>query len=122
MSAKKQLDADAEPPETDAEIDDPPGPPYTPGGGGGTTPPAPPDSPPKRFYGSINLDPIRASRDAQQVIEEVVQHLTSLPNADVEVTIDIRATVSDGFPKNTVDTVKANCQTLQFTSQEFEEE
>ena len=119
-AAKKQLEADAVPPKPGDEIDDPPGPPYDPGKGGGTTPP--PDSPPKRFYGSINLDPIRASRDAQQVIEEVIQHLTSLPNADVEVTIDIRATVSDGFPKDTVDTVKANCQTLKFTSQGFEEE
>ena len=41
---------------------------------------------------------MRAARDAQQVIEEVVQHLTSLPNATVEVTMDIRATVSDGVP------------------------
>ena len=48
--------------------------------------------------------------------------ITSLPKADVEVTIDIRATVSDGFPKNTVDTVEANCQTLKFTSQGFEDE
>ena len=121
-AAKKQLEADAEPPEKDPEIDDPPGPPYIPGGGGGTTPPTPPDSPPKRFYGSINLNPIRASRDAQQVIEEVVQHLTSLPNVTVEVTMEIEATVAEGFPKNTVDTVKANCQTLKFTSQGFEEE
>ena len=121
-AAKKQLAADA-PPEPGSEIDDPPGPPYTPGEDDGTTPPlAPPDSPPKRFYGSINLDPIRASRDAQQIIEEVVQHLTSLPNATVEVTMEIQATVSDGFPKDTVDTVKANCQTLKFTSQGFEEE
>ena len=121
--AKKQLEADAKSPETDIEIDDPPGPPYIPGGGGGTIPPpSPPDSPPKRFYGSINLDPIRASRDAQQVIEEVIQHLTSLPNATVEITMEIQANTSDGFPKNTVDTVEANCQTLKFTSQGFEEE
>ena len=121
--AQKQLKADAEPSEKDTEIDDPPGPPYIPGGGGGTTPsPAPPDSPPKRFYGSINLDPIRASRDAQQVIEEVIQHLTSLPNSTVLVTMEIQAVTSDGFPKNTVDTVEANCQTLKFTSRGFEEE
>ena len=61
--AKKQLATDV-PPKPGSEIDDPPGPPYTPGEDGGTTPPlAPPDSPSKRFYGSINLDPIRAVRD-----------------------------------------------------------
>ena len=119
--ATKQLAADVPPP--GPEIDDPPGPPYTPGENGRTTPPlAPPDSPPKRFYGSINLDPIRAARDAQQVIEEVVQHLTSLSNATVVVTMDIRATVSDGFPKDTVDIVKANCQTLGFEPHDFEDE
>ena len=93
---------------------------YVPGTGGGTDPSQ--DTSPKRFYGSINLDPIRASRDAQEVIEEVVQHLTSLPNATVAVTMEIQAVTSDGFPKDTVDTVKSNCQTLKFTSQEFEEE
>ena len=111
--AKKQL-------ETDTVLPDPPGPPYTPGGGGGTVPTQGTD--PKRFYGTVNLDSIRASRDAQQVIEEVVQHLTSLPNATVLVTMEIQAVASDGFPKNTVDTVEANCQTLKFTSQGFEDE
>ena len=65
---------------------------------------------------------MRAVRDAQQVIEEVIQHLTSLPNATVEVTMDIRATTSDGVPDNIVRTITENCRTLGFTSQEFEEE
>ena len=120
--AKKQLATDV-PPKPGSEIDDPPGPPYTPGEDGGTTPPlAPPDSPSKRFYGSINLDPIRAARDAQRVIEEVVQHLTSLPNVTVEVTMEIQAATSDGVPDNIVRTITENCRTLGFTSQDFEDE
>ena len=120
--AAKQLEADVKPPTVD-----PPKPedetkedeePYVPGG---KTEPTQ-DTSPKRFYGTVNLNPMRAARDAQQIIDEVVQHLTSLPNVTVEVTMDIRATVSDGFTKDTVHTVKANCQTLKFTSQEFEEE
>lgn len=117
--AQKQLDADAGRP----ILPEPPKPKGKERSGsyrGGTDPSQ--DTSPKRFYGSINLDPIRASRDAQQVIEEVVQHLTSLPNATVVVTMDIQAVTSDGFPKDVVDTVKANCQTLKFTSQGFEEE
>ena len=122
--ALKQLNAEAAPSESGSEIDDPPGSPYIPGAGGGTTPPpdSPTHRPPKRFYGTVNLDPIRTLRDTQRVIEEVVQNLTSLPNATVEVTMEIQATTSDGFPKDTVDTVKANCQTLKFTSQGFEDE
>ena len=126
--AKKQLEADAAPPTEGIS----PKPPesgtkgressgsYVAGAGGETNPTQ--GTSPKRFYGSINLDPIRVSRDAQQVIEEVVQHLTSLPNATVEVTMDIRATVSDGFPKDIVDIVKANCQTLGFEPHDFEDE
>ena len=77
---------------------------------------------PKRFYGTVNLDPIRAGRDAQQVIAEVVQHLTRLASANVEVTIEIEARVSDGVPDDVVRTVTENCRTLRFTTQEFEEE
>ncbi|MXY26782.1 hypothetical protein F4Y59_01315 [Candidatus Poribacteria bacterium] len=86
----------------------------------GTTPPQAAKS--KRFYGTVNLDPIRTGRDAQQVIEEVVQHLTSLPGADVKITMDIEANVSDGIPDDVVRTVTENCRTLRFTTQEFEEE
>ena len=103
-----------------------PGQPYgtqggqTTGSGTGTAPPQ--AAAPKRFYGTINLDPIRAARDAQQVIEEVVQHLTGLPGANIEVTIEIQANVSDGVPEDVVRTVTENCRTLQFTTQAFEED
>ena len=103
-----------------------PGQPYgtqggqTTGSGTGTAPPQ--AAAPKRFYGTINLDPIRAARDAQQVIEEVVQHLTGLPDADVKITMDIEANVSDGVPEDVVRTVTENCRTLQFTTQAFEED
>ncbi len=91
----------------------------TEGAGTGVTPP---QAASKRFYGTVNLNPIRAARDAQQVIEEVIQHLTGLPNADVKITMDIEANVSDGVPDDVVRTVTENCQTLKFTTQEFEEE
>ena len=124
-TAQKQLDADAERttplqhPEPESKKKEPSGK-YTPGKGDEADPPL--DANPKRFYGTVNLDPMRVARDTQQIIEEVVQHLTSLPNATVVVTMDIQAVNSDGFPKDTVNTVKANCQTLKFSSEGFEEE
>lgn len=78
--------------------------------------------PPKSFYGTVTLDPIRAARDAQQVIDEVVQHLTSLTGANVEITMDIQANVPNGVPENVVVIVSENCKTLKFTAQGFEEE
>ena len=92
--AKRQLLAESNPPPypPDPVPPVPPGP----GPGGGTPPPDPGGTPtpsrPKRFYGSVELNPVRASRDAQNVINEVVQHLTGLSNSNVKVTIDIEAT------------------------------
>jgi len=77
---------------------------------------------PKRFYGTVLLDTIRTGPAAQRIIEEVVQHLAGLPGADVEVTMEIQAKVSDGVPDDIVRTVTENCRTLRFTTQEFEEE
>jgi len=45
---------------------------------------------PKRFYGSIKLNPLRCQRDMEQVTKEVLEHLMSLANAEVEITLDIQ--------------------------------
>ena len=77
---------------------------------------------PRRFYGSVELNPVRASRDAQNVINEVVQHLTGLSDSNVKVTIDIEATFGDGVPEDLERTLTENCRTLRFKTQEFEDE
>jgi hypothetical protein len=59
------------------------------------------------------------NRDAGQISQEVVQHLVGLLMADVEITIEIQATVPDGFPDNVVRIVGENCRTLRFTQQDF---
>jgi predicted AAA+ superfamily ATPase len=77
---------------------------------------------PIRFFGSVKLDPARLNRDAAQVSAEVLQHLTSLIGADVEVTMEIQAHVADGIPENVVRTVSENCKTLKFKNQGFEQD
>lgn len=77
---------------------------------------------PVRFFGSVKLDPARLNRDAAQVSAEVIQHLTSLIGADVEVAMEIQARVADGIPENVVRTVSENCKTLKFKSQGFEQD
>ena len=132
--AAKQLEVDAAT-QSDSVYPEPPGSvpigkednaSYTTSAGqtaGTSTGTAPPQAAqPKRFYGTVDLDPIRAGRDAQQVIAEIVQHLTGLPGATVEVTMEIQAKVSDGVPEDIVRTVTENCRTLRFTTQGFEEE
>jgi hypothetical protein len=53
---------------------------------------------------------------------EVIQHLTSLIGAEVEVTMEIQARVAEGIPENVVRTVSENCKTLKFQTQGFEQD
>ena len=85
----------------------------------GTSAPPPPM---RRFYGSIKLNEMKVSSTAGQVGDEVIKHLTALLGSDVEVTLEIRATVKDGIPDNVIRTVSENANTLKFETFEFEEE
>lgn len=77
---------------------------------------------PKRFHGTIALDPQRVGRDAGKIAEEVIAHISSLIGADVTVRLDIEAIIPAGVPDNVVRTVTENCRTLKFTNQAFEVE
>lgn len=76
----------------------------------------------RRFHGTTILNPIRLSRDAGQIADEVVQHLTKLPGATVEVTIEVQAQIPAGAPDDVVRTISENCRTLKFKNFDFEEE
>lgn len=76
----------------------------------------------RRFHGSVQLDALRTSRDAARVADEVSQHLTKLVGAQVEVTLEIQATLPDGATDKTVRDVTENCRTLRFETFGFEEE
>jgi hypothetical protein len=87
-------------------------------------PPPPPMQParPKRFHGSVSLDPARVGRDAGRIADEVIAHLAGLVGSTVQVTLEIEARVEAGTPENVVRTVTENSRTLKFTTQGFEEE
>ncbi|HPB81710.1 MAG TPA: Swt1 family HEPN domain-containing protein [Spirochaetota bacterium] len=76
----------------------------------------------KRFHGSVKLDPIRAGRDAGKVAEEVIQHLSGIVGATVDVTMEISVNVPAGISENVVRIVSENCNTLNFDTHGFEEE
>ena len=77
---------------------------------------------PKRFYGTVSLDPARTGRDAGRIAEEIITHLVALNGAGVKVTLEIEADIPSGVPDNVVRTVTENSRTLKFTSQGFEKE
>ncbi|WP_367343660.1 Swt1 family HEPN domain-containing protein [Methanomethylovorans sp.] len=77
---------------------------------------------PKRFHGSVTLNPLRISSEAGRISEEVIAHLTGLVGSNVTVTLEIEAEVPSGVPENVVRTVTENSRTLKFESQGFERE
>ncbi len=68
----------------------------------------------RRFHGVKSLDPGRLNRDVAEISENIVQHLTRLPGASVEVVVEIHAQLPDGFDDATVRTVGENSRTLKF--------
>lgn len=119
--AGRQMDQEAPPsdrePQNDRDFHDrdrvlPPPPP----------PPPPVDLKPRRFHGTVVLNPARVGRDASRVAEEVIAHLAALVGAEVRVTLEIEAEIPSGAPEHVVRTVTENSRTLKFTSQGFEQE
>jgi predicted AAA+ superfamily ATPase len=117
--ARKQLDAETRPeptPPADGPTPIPPGP-------GPEPVPTPTEiAKPKRFHGTVELDPARVGRDAGRIADEVISHLSGLVGANVKVTLEIEAEIPSGAPDNVVRTVTENSRTLKFTSQGFEKE
>jgi predicted AAA+ superfamily ATPase len=77
---------------------------------------------PRRFHGTVTLDPDRVGRDASRIAEEVIAHLTTLAGADVTVTLEIEASIPNGTPDHVVRIVTENGRTLRFRTQAFEKE
>ena len=71
---------------------------------------------PKRFHGTVVLDPARVGRDASRIADEVVTHLVGLVGSNVKITLEIDAEVPAGVPDNVVRTVTENSRTLKFGS------
>ena len=76
---------------------------------------------PRRFFGSVILDPIRLARDADRIAQEVVQHLSGMAGAEVKVTLEVHADIPDGVSPEMVRTITENCRTLRFDPHGFEE-
>lgn len=93
------------------------------GSGGATDGPtsAPEPARPRRFHGSVKVDPVRLGRDASRIAEEILQHLTGMVGSKVEITLEIQAELAVGASEKLVRDVTENCRTLKFTDYGFEE-
>lgn len=87
-------------------------------------PPLPPVVPtpqrPTRFFGTIEINPLRPASEVDKLVREVIQHLTSLDGAAVQISLEIGADVPGGVPENIERVVSENCAVLKFKQQGFE--
>src|ERR1017187_4843438 len=84
--------------------------------GGGTVIAPVPKPKPRRYHGTVNLDPARVGRDAGRIADEVITHLVGLVGSKVQVTLEIEAEIPEGASDNVVRTVTENSRTLKFPS------
>ncbi len=94
-------------------------------GGEGGKPPVPPPPPPPapqnvRFFGVMQLNPERYSRDLTRVAQEILQHLAAVDGAQLQVRVEISAEKPGGFPDDKVRIVTENARTLRFEQFGFE--
>ena len=90
--------------------------------GSGEVAAVPANPPPRRFHGTVQLDPARVGRDASLIADEVIAHLAGQVGAEVTVTLEVEANLPGGASDQIVRTVTENSRTLKFTTHGFESE
>ena len=120
--ARRQLETEVPQPEPTEDGAAAPGAPPIEGAAGGAAPESGAPQLPRRFHGTVCLDPARVGRDAGRIAEEVIAHLAGQPGAEVSVTLEIEALLPGGANEQTVRAVTENSRTLKFTAHAFEDE
>lgn len=62
----------------------------------------------------------RYGRDLTRISQEVLQHLAALDGVDLDITVEIRAHMTDGFPEDKVRVILENARALKFDHSTFE--
>lgn len=77
--------------------------------------------PKRQFYGTIDLDPVKAKMDFAMIVDEVVELFTSKLGVDVTISVEIQAKSKEEFNEAMQRTIKENCNVLRFNHAEFED-
>lgn len=75
---------------------------------------------PTRFTGSVMISPERPARDIHQIVEAIVEQLTTLPGSLVKLRLEIDAEVPLGLDRAKVRTLVENATTLGFSEKSVE--
>ncbi len=75
---------------------------------------------PTRFTGTVMISPDRPARDIHQIVEAIVEQLTTLPDGKVKLKLEIEAEVPSGIDRAKVRTLIENANTLGFIDKSVE--
>jgi hypothetical protein len=75
---------------------------------------------PTHFYGSVELDLNKIAQNTGTINQEVLQHFHNLGNAEIIVKLDIQVNIPDGIADDLARTIRENCRTLKFETNDFE--
>ncbi len=75
-----------------------------------------------RFYGKIDLDPVRAKAQFVDLADEVLQHFVTRPGMEVKLIVEIEAHAASGFDETLQRIVRENARVLGMNPAEFEED
>ena len=74
---------------------------------------------PTRFLGTVMISPDRPAREIHQIVEAVIEQLSTLTGCEVSIKLEIDAEKPDGFEKAKVRTIAENANTLGFIDKKF---
>ncbi len=86
----------------------------TPGDDPSGKPTSDPERKPTRFVGTVMISADRPARDIHQIVEAIIEQLTTLPDSNVSLKLEIDAEVSSGLDRAKVRTLVENATTLGF--------
>lgn len=73
---------------------------------------------PTRFIGTVMISADRPARDIHQIVEAIIEQLTTLPGSEVSLKLEIDAEVATGLDRAKVRTLLENATTLGFIDKE----
>lgn len=79
-----------------------------------------PERKPTRFFGTVMISAERPAREIHQIVEAIVEQLTTIPGSAVTLKLEIDADVPSGLDRAKVRTLIENANTLGFIEKSIE--
>lgn len=73
-----------------------------------------PEARPTRFVGTVMISPDRPAREIHQIVEAIIEQLTTMPGSQVSLKLEIDAEVPSGMDRAKIRTLLENANTLGF--------